>query len=207
MISEFRLLFTIFLNLIHVCNHSICTIVGFAAYNLFTIIAICIVVIPKGEVRRIKHLRVFFVTATWSIFAYIWLYLILAVFSPGVVAVWEGLITFLCFPVVVWMAFVADRRMLVYKYLKKGYRINDRGVMVQMETTDGDDHATPTAKVQRSDSVIVEYDGTELMSDEFTDLEKLRLEYIKILQELKKKYPQYGARATLEMMAQEKLLR
>lgn len=164
-------------------------------------------VIPKGEVRRIKHLRVFFVTATWSIFAYIWLYLILAVFSPGVVAVWESLITFLCFPVVVWMAFVADRRMLVYKYLKKGYRINDRGVMVQMETTDDDDHATPTPKVQRSDSVFVESDGTELMSDEFTDLEKLRLEYIKILQELKKKYPQYGARSTLEMMAQEKLLR
>lgn len=33
--------------------------------------------------------RVFFVTAAWSIFAYIWLYMILAVFSPGVVQVWE----------------------------------------------------------------------------------------------------------------------
>lgn len=64
------------------------TIVGSAAYNLFTIIALCILVIPKGEVRRIKHLRVFFVTATWSVFAYIWLYLILAVFSPGVVQIW-----------------------------------------------------------------------------------------------------------------------
>lgn len=59
------------------------TIVGSAAYNLFSIMALCIIVIPNGEVRRIKHLRVFFVTATFSIFAYIWLYLILAYFSPG----------------------------------------------------------------------------------------------------------------------------
>lgn len=48
------------------------TIVGSAAYNLFVIIAICVLVIPTGEVRKIKHLRVFFVTATWSVFAYIW---------------------------------------------------------------------------------------------------------------------------------------
>lgn len=172
------------------------TIVGSAAYNLFAIMAICIVVIPKGEVRRIKHLRVFFVTATWSIFAYIWLYLILAVFSPGVIAIWEGLITFLCFPLIVWMAYVADRRMLVYKYLYKGYRINERGVMVQMETTD---HTTPMPKEQRSDSVILD-NGTELMSDEFKDLEKLRLEYIRILQELRAQYPQYGARGSLNIL-------
>lgn len=165
--------------------------------------AICIAVIPKNEVRRIKHLRVFFVTATWSIFAYIWLYLILAVFSPGVIAIWEGFITFCCFPLIVYMAYVADRRMLVYKYLHKGFRLNDRGVMVQMETVDQSD--SMPQKEQRSDSVIMD-NGIELMSDEFTDLEKLRLEYIKILQDLKQKYPQYSARATLEMMAQEKLL-
>uniref|UniRef100_A0A8D0GKG5 Sodium/calcium exchanger membrane region domain-containing protein n=1 Tax=Sphenodon punctatus TaxID=8508 RepID=A0A8D0GKG5_SPHPU len=59
------------------------TIVGSAAFNMFVIIAVCVHVVPDGETRRIKHLRVFFVTAAWSIFAYIWLYLILAWFSPG----------------------------------------------------------------------------------------------------------------------------
>ena len=49
------------------------TIVGSAAFNLFVIISICVYVIPDGEVRKIKHLRVFFVTAAWSIFAYVWL--------------------------------------------------------------------------------------------------------------------------------------
>ncbi|KAK6051002.1 hypothetical protein COOONC_11493 [Cooperia oncophora] len=41
------------------------TIVGSAAFNLFMIIAICVAVIPRGEVRRQKHLDVFFVTASW----------------------------------------------------------------------------------------------------------------------------------------------
>lgn len=63
------------------------TIVGSAAFNMLVIIAICVFVIPDGEVRKIKHLRVFFITAFWSIFAYIWLYLILSVISPGIVQV------------------------------------------------------------------------------------------------------------------------
>ena len=63
------------------------TIVGSAAFNLFVIIGLCVYVIPDGEVRRIKHLRVFFVTATWSLFAYFWLYVIIALISPGEVEV------------------------------------------------------------------------------------------------------------------------
>lgn len=63
------------------------TIVGSAAFNMFVIIGICVWTIPNGESRKIKHLRVFFITAFWSIFAYIWLYLILSVMSPGVVEV------------------------------------------------------------------------------------------------------------------------
>ncbi|KJH46122.1 Sodium/calcium exchanger protein [Dictyocaulus viviparus] len=47
------------------------TIVGSAAFNLFMIIAICVIVIPPGEVRRQKHLDVFFVTASWLVFIYL----------------------------------------------------------------------------------------------------------------------------------------
>ncbi|KAL2095463.1 hypothetical protein ACEWY4_010182 [Coilia grayii] len=60
-------------------------IVGSAAFNMFVIIGLCVSAIPAEQSRKIKHLRVFFVTAFWSIFAYIWLYLILAVISPGIV--------------------------------------------------------------------------------------------------------------------------
>lgn len=166
------------------------TIVGSAAYNLFTIIAICIVVIPNGEVRKIKHLRVFFVTASFSIFAYIWMYLILAFFSPGIVTVPESLITFLFFPLIVWLAYAADRRMLVFKYIGKGYRLSKSGVMVSAENDGG------IQMKDRSDS---------LQLNEYKDFEQTKLEYITILRELRAKYPQHS-RDTLETMAQEQLL-
>lgn len=173
------------------------TIVGSAAYNLFTIIALCIVVIPNGEVRRIKHLRVFFVTATWSIFAYIWLYMILAVISPGIVTVLEGVITFSCFPLTVWMAYAADRRL--YKQLRKDYRLNQRGFVVETEAVE-----QPNRLQERSDSVQLE-DGTEITPADYKDHDQLRKEYVAILQALRQKHPQYD-RETLEMLAQEQLL-
>ncbi|VDM79380.1 unnamed protein product, partial [Strongylus vulgaris] len=84
------------------------TIVGSAAFNLFIIIAVCIQVIPAGETRRVQHVHVFWVTVIWSTFAYIWLYLILCFFSPNVVEVWEGVLTFIFFPLTVLSAYVAD---------------------------------------------------------------------------------------------------
>ena len=86
------------------------TIVGSAAFNLFVIIAICIISIPSGEVRRIRHQRVFFVTTAWSIFAYVWLWAIVAKISPGYIEVWEGTLTFLFFPLTVFSAYIVDTK-------------------------------------------------------------------------------------------------
>jgi len=61
------------------------------------------------QVRRIKHLRVFFITATWSVFAYLWLYIIIAVTSPEIVELWEAILTFFFFPATVLTAYIADR--------------------------------------------------------------------------------------------------
>ncbi|XP_050664131.1 sodium/calcium exchanger 1 [Leptidea sinapis] len=167
------------------------TIVGSAAYNLFVIIAICVSVIPDGEVRKIKHLRVFLVTATWSIFAYVWLYLILAVISPSEVEVWEGAVTFLFFPATVLTAYIADRRLLVYKYLKKGYRVNERGVIVEVE---GDG------------SVEMALKPCEFPDDEEgRELENTRREYISVLRDLRKQHPQEDLE-TVERMALETLM-
>ncbi|KAI3376525.1 hypothetical protein L3Q82_016971 [Scortum barcoo] len=131
----------ILLSVIEVCGHGFeagslgpSTIVGSAAFNMFVIIALCVYVVPDGETRKIKHLRVFFVTAAWSIFAYIWLYLILSVFSPGEVEVWEAVLTFLFFPLCVVQAWVADRRLLFYKYVRKRYRADkNRGIIIETE--------------------------------------------------------------------------
>lgn len=85
------------------------TIVGSAAFNLLCIIAVCVFSIPDGELRKIKDTSVFAVTATFSVTAYLWLIVILQLFSPDIVEPWEGIVTFVQFPVLVLLAFGADK--------------------------------------------------------------------------------------------------
>jgi solute carrier family 8 (sodium/calcium exchanger) len=84
------------------------TIVGSAAFNLFCISAVCIAAIPSDSIRYIKDTAVFSITASFSVFAYVWLVVILMLSSPDVVEIWEGLLTFLFFPVLVTLAYLAD---------------------------------------------------------------------------------------------------
>jgi len=172
------------------------TIVGSAAFNLLIIIAICVYVIPEGEVRRIKHLRVFFVTATWSVFAYIWLLIILKVTSPGIVDIWEGLLTFLFFPATVGTAYIADRRLLGYKYLSKTYRLNKRGQIVEGEGT---------AELEIESETGLKVFEEEELDEEIREFEQNRRDYIQTLRDLRKRYPNLETEA-LETMAREEIL-
>uniref|UniRef100_A0A096M1M6 Solute carrier family 8 member 3 n=1 Tax=Poecilia formosa TaxID=48698 RepID=A0A096M1M6_POEFO len=196
----------ILLSVIEVCGHEFksgelgpSTIVGSAAFNMFVIIGLCVSVIPQGEVRKVKHLRVFFVTAGWSIFAYIWLYMILAVFSPNVVQVWEGLVTLSFFPICVLLAWVADRRLLFYKFMHKKYRTDKhRGVIIETET-------------ERSKGI--EMDG-KMVNSHFMDgsatsnliglieskeVDESRRDMIRILKDLKQKHPEKDLDQLVEM--------
>jgi len=83
-------------------------IVGSAAFNLLVISGVCIVAIPAGEVRRIKEIRVYMVTAFFSVFAYLWLLIILLASSKNAVTPLEGIVTFLFFPLNVLCAYLAD---------------------------------------------------------------------------------------------------
>lgn len=143
------------------------------------------------QVRKIKHLRVFFVTAAWSIFAYIWLYVILAVTSVGVVEVWEGIVTFLFFPATVVTAYIADRRLLFYKYISKQYRINRRGMIVETEGHNDIEMAVGYGKDEggsgRDDGLKTF--AEEEMNDDVREFEEHRREYIQLLRELRKKHP------------------
>ncbi|EGB06591.1 hypothetical protein AURANDRAFT_28918, partial [Aureococcus anophagefferens] len=85
------------------------TIVGSAAFNMFCIIAICMVSLPGTETRKIEDMSVYTVTAFFSVFAYVWLLFILMVTSPDVVEIWEAIFTFLFFPILVALAYAADR--------------------------------------------------------------------------------------------------
>jgi len=65
--------------------------------------------LPDGEMRKIENTDVFGVTASASVFAYIWLVFILSLSSPDVVDPWESLVTFSFFPLLVMVAFCADK--------------------------------------------------------------------------------------------------
>ena len=171
------------------------TIVGSAAFNLFMIIGLCMYVIPDDEVRKIKHLRVFIVTATWSVFAYVWLYVILGVFSYGVVEVWEGVLTFLFFPATVYTAYVADRRLFCYKYMSKAYRTNKRGMIVQSEKSDIASRAQEKFK-------DFEEDETDPALAEF---ERHRREYINTMKRIRLENPDITP-GELEMRAREEVM-
>ena len=78
--------------------------------------------LPSGETRRQKHLSVFFCTASWSIFAYIWLYLIIAIITPGRIQVWEAILTFCFFPLLVFNAYLLDTQVILKKFLAHRYK-------------------------------------------------------------------------------------
>lgn len=52
---------------------------------------------------------VFGVTATFSVFAYVWLLIILMWITPNVVDLWEAILTFVFFPILVLIAYAADK--------------------------------------------------------------------------------------------------
>ncbi|XP_050807407.1 sodium/calcium exchanger 1 isoform X1 [Gopherus flavomarginatus] len=200
----------ILLSVIEVCGHGFTagdlgpsTIVGSAAFNMFIIIAICVYVVPDGEIRKIKHLRVFFVTAAWSIFAYTWLYLILSVISPGVVEVWESLLTFFFFPICVVFAWVADRRLLFYKYVYKKYRAGkQRGMIIEHEG----DRPSSKADIEMDGKVVNSHvenflDGTLVLEADERDQddEEARREMARILKELKQKHPDKEIEQLIEL--------
>lgn len=71
--------------LIHPCNNLTWpglgpgTLVGSAAFDLFPIHAVCVVVPKAGELKKISDIGVWLVELFWSFWAYIWLYIILEV--------------------------------------------------------------------------------------------------------------------------------
>jgi len=166
------------------------TIVGSAAFNLFVIIGICILVIPDGEVRYQKHLPVFFCTATWSIWAYVWLYLIIAVISPNRVDIWEAVLTLFYFPLTVCTAYICDQQIFFKKFIAKRYRAKGTTIVA----SEGD------VEMQEGAAPEVQYDDPQV-----AEFEKQRAEYIAIMRDLRKKNPD-AELEQIEAMAQNEML-
>ncbi|XP_058225947.1 magnesium/proton exchanger isoform X1 [Rhododendron vialii] len=86
------------------------TLVGSAAFDLFPIHAVCVVVPKAGELKKISDLGVWLVELFWSFWAYIWLYIIIEVWTPNIVTLWESLLTVLQFGLLLMHAYAQDKR-------------------------------------------------------------------------------------------------
>ncbi|XP_022669328.1 sodium/calcium exchanger 3-like isoform X3 [Varroa destructor] len=114
------------------------TIVGSAAFNLLVICSVCVVAIPAGETRRIRMIKVFAVTASFSIFAYVWLLIVLVLVTPDVVDLWEGILTLLFFFVLVLLAYLAEKGVLLPGHKKED---TSRRKQIELKSTDDPEKA------------------------------------------------------------------
>jgi Ca2+/Na+ antiporter len=65
------------------------TIVGSAAFNLLIISAVSIMAVELGQLKKVDDVGVFFITSLWSVFAYVWMYIVLQVWTPEIVTIHE----------------------------------------------------------------------------------------------------------------------
>lgn len=94
------------------------TIIGSAAFNLFLITAICVMSVPSPDVKSIKELGVFALTSAWSIFAYLWMLIVLSWISPKEIEPWEAWVTLSFFPIMVLTAYAQDNGWWIYRCKK-----------------------------------------------------------------------------------------
>jgi solute carrier family 8 (sodium/calcium exchanger) len=90
-------------------------IVGSAAFNLLVISAVCVNAHEDGKVTKIQIVPVYIITAVFSVFAYLWLMLIImGPWSRDIIEPWEAIATILLFPILTTLAYLADRGKITF---------------------------------------------------------------------------------------------
>lgn len=120
------------------------TIVGSAAFNLLVITGICIVCVPDGENRVIKSIPVYVTCTCFSMCAYIWMLIVLKLVTPGVVDIWESVVTFCMFPVLVVTAFGIDKGCWCKKNNKTSSELE---IGIEFSKIDADDESEATVDI------------------------------------------------------------
>ncbi|KAH9610043.1 hypothetical protein KSS87_006870 [Heliosperma pusillum] len=99
------------------------TLVGSAAFDLFPIHAVCVIVPKAGQVKKISDIGVWLVELFWSFWAYVWLYIILKVWTPDEITLLESLLTVLQFGLLLLHAYAQDKR---WPYLSLPFTRSER---------------------------------------------------------------------------------
>ena len=83
------------------------TIVGTAAFNLLIISAVSIMAVDEKP-KKIDDVNVFAITSVFSILAYLWMFVVLQVWTPEEVSLAEAIITLSLTVLLILMAYIAD---------------------------------------------------------------------------------------------------
>jgi solute carrier family 8 (sodium/calcium exchanger) len=117
------------------------TIIGSAAFNLLCITAVCTVAVPEGEIRRVKEVGVYAITSITSIFAYVWLLIVLKIWSENFITMAEAVLTLLFFPALVAGAWAQDNN---WFKKTKGKPKQQGGKMGSSHIVQGGSHSSRT---------------------------------------------------------------
>ena len=107
--------------------------------------------IPKGETRRIDQIIVFGVTASFSIFAYVWMLIILVVTSPYRVEVWEAGATLGFIPILILSSYMAEKGWLdcLFCQNRKSGKVTVKSFIQIINSSQGERHGKWGCPVRR----------------------------------------------------------
>lgn len=124
---------------------------GTAAFNLL-VVGMCVALVERPKLVAVYN--VFIVTAALSVLAYTWLLIVLAGSSPGVIDVWEAVLTLLFFVALVVAAYLADinvcAKLLARRKAKKAAGASTRVWEMLHEVVESVQRATTPLPLRRA---------------------------------------------------------
>jgi len=140
------------------------TIVGSAAFNLLFITAICVSSLPEDEeaaedgsiceTRIIEEFGVFLITAVASLFAYLWMVIVLQWSSKDEVNLAEALITLLMFPALVLVCWAQDAGWWGWFDKKDAQVTPEEGAADESKSEDKDGHGAHITSITDTDGHV-----------------------------------------------------
>jgi solute carrier family 8 (sodium/calcium exchanger) len=80
---------------------------GSAAFNLFVVTGFAI--ISANSAKRMHRFNTFLLIGIFSIFAYLWVYIVVVQISPGYIDIGEAFFTLLFFPLLLFFGYVVEK--------------------------------------------------------------------------------------------------
>ena len=82
-------------------------LIGSASFNLLVVTGISILAV--SEIKKVLNLNAFIVTAAFATFAFVWLFLVLVVFSPAYIEFWEAVTTLAFYPLLLFVVWATEK--------------------------------------------------------------------------------------------------